>query len=181
MSTVINIIDCEATCNHGHSMENAEVIEFGISVVDYKHFEIIKTSSIIVKPTTQSISNYCENLTGITQKQVDIDGITFSEACEILHKEYASTNRIWGSWGNFDKFVITDQCCREEVPYPFGHVTHLNIKTLFRIFKGLNKEVDMAKALDMLNLYHIGKHHSGELDSYNISCIFLDILRHIRY
>jgi len=179
MSTLINICDVECTCDKGHSNQNADIIEFGISVVDYRSLEIVKTDSIIVKPTTQNISSYCTTLTSITQEMVD-EGITFTEACSILHKEYASSNRIWGSWGNFDKHIIQDQCERENVPYPFGYVTHLNIKTLFKLYKNLKIEVDMMKALQILGIQHIGTHHRGDNDAYHISFIFLEILKKLR-
>lgn len=179
MGNLINIIDCEATCDNGHSNQNSEIIEFGISVVDYRSLEIVKTDSIIVKPTTQSISSYCTSLTSITQEMAD-KGFTFTEACKILRKEYASTNRIWGSWGNFDKHIIQDQCERENVPYPFGYTTHLNIKTLFKLYKNLKNEVDMMKSLNILGIKHTGTHHRGIDDAQNISIIFLNMLTKLR-
>lgn len=179
MSSLCNIIDVECCCNHGHSNPDADIIEFGISVVDYKYVEIVKTASIIVKPTTQTISPYCTILTSITQEMVD-EGVTFTEACKILRKEYSSSDRIWGSWGNFDRNIILDQCEREDIPYPFGYVTHFNIKTLFKLYKNLKVEVDMMKALQMLNIRHTGTHHRGSNDAFHISLIFLEILKKLR-
>jgi len=180
MSTLINVCDIECTCDNGHSNQNSDIIEFGISVIDYRSLEIVKAASIIVKPTTQNISSYCTTLTSITQEMVD-EGITFIEACSILRKEYASTNRIWGSWGNFDKHIIQDQCERENVPYPFGYVTHLNIKTLFKLaYPSLKKEVDMTTALKIMNIEMKGTLHRGSDDSLNIALIFCVLLKRLR-
>lgn len=179
MSSIINIIDLECCCDRGHSNIDADIIEFGISVVDYKSLEIVKVASIIVKPTTQTISSYCTTLTSITQEMVD-EGVTFTEACKILRKEYASSDRIWGSWGNFDKNKVLDQCEREDILYPFGYVTHINIKTWFKLYKNLKVEVDMMKALQMLGIKHTGTSHRGSNDALHISLIFLEILKKMR-
>lgn len=184
MSKIINIIDVESTCESGRgSGYISEIIEIGISTVNTETLEMKTYPSIFIKPIFNGISDYCHNLTGITQSVVD-DGISFKEACNILRKQFASKKRTWASYGNYDRAMFERmddlyEPSSDIVLYPFGP-NHINIKELFRIVYNLNKPVDMIKALNIMNLYHIGRHHNGSDDCYNISCIFIELLKRLQ-
>ena len=62
----------------------------------------IERESIIVKPERSQVSEFCTQLTTLTQAEVD-QGITFSEACALLGRRYKSLERVWASWGNYDQ------------------------------------------------------------------------------
>ena len=182
MSKIINCIDVESTCDATIKCGYiSEIIEIGISTVNIETFELKTYPSIFIKPEINGISDYCQNLTGITQSIIN-NGVTFKEACTILRKRFASKKRTFASWGNYDRSMFERMCeynQYKDVPYPFNP-NHLNIKELFRIIYNLDKSVDMTKALEIANLYHVGRLHSGEMDAYNISVIFLNILRKLR-
>jgi len=55
--------------------------------------------------------------------------------------------------------------------YLFGG-THLNIKNLFALKWGLSKEVDLKKALKILNKELVGQHHNALDDALNTIEIF---------
>jgi inhibitor of KinA sporulation pathway (predicted exonuclease) len=180
------IIDFEATCwNHKtpDGMHN-EIIEIGISGVDYVTKEIKLRDTIIVKPEFSEISDFCTGLTTITQEFVDEHGVTFAEACEILETKYKSRDRIWLSWGEYDKNIIAANCELKGIRNPFGR-THINMKPLFSFAFGIKTDLGVVQALDRLGMDFEGTAHRGGDDAYNIARIlqqtFLPVMQNPRY
>ena len=87
----IVIIDIEATCWEGFDapkgMQN-EIIEIGVCLLNPKANPITVTDkrSILVKPQESYISPFCTELTSITPKMVEENGIGFDEAKKILRR-----------------------------------------------------------------------------------------------
>lgn len=173
------VVDVESTCWEKEPPPGmiSEIIEIGITVVNIQSLELEKSQSIIIKPTMSEVSEFCTNLTTITQTDVN-KGITYEQACKILRKEFDSKNRPWASYGDYDRYMFENMSKLCLVQYPFGS-RHLNIKTLFAMAYGLNKEVGMTKALSILNIKLKGTHHRGVDDSYNIALIFTDMIKKI--
>jgi inhibitor of KinA sporulation pathway (predicted exonuclease) len=165
LNRLVNVIDVESTAwekpEKPGKDEIQEIIEIGITVVDIKEVKIVDSNSIVVRPQRSRISKFCTSLTGWTQEQVD-KGITFQEATKKLVKEFGSNDRLFISWGDFDRNQDYD------VKYPFGP-RHLNLKNLFTLLYGLDKELGMDKALDYLA-------HNGQADSNNIAKILCHII-----
>lgn len=170
------VIDVEATCWEGKKPDNQqnEIIEIGICTIDIETAQPAEPESIIVKPENSVVSEFCTKLTTITQDMVD-NGISFSHACDILKQKYLSKQRVWTSWGNYDKNQFEEQCKAYKVEYPFGS-NHINLKTLFSVLRKLPHEVGMAKALELLNIPLKGTHHRGVDDAKNIADIFIELL-----
>ncbi len=172
----IIVVDVEATCWQGKppaGQEN-EVIEVGICVVDIISGQAIEKDSILVKPERSQVSEFCTQLTTITQSQVDA-GIYFAEACSLLRKNYSTHQRVWASYGEYDKRQFERQCQARSIKYPFGP-KHINVKNLFAIINAMDREVGMARALEILNLPLEGTHHRGGDDAWNIGRILSRLL-----
>jgi inhibitor of KinA sporulation pathway (predicted exonuclease) len=139
----ILVVDVESSCWDKDQPKNeiSEIIEIGIAVVNIDKLEITNNSTIIVKPQRSKISKFCTDLTTLTQDQVD-QGITFQEATNLLLTEYNSKNRIFVSWGDYDRKMFENNSRDYNVKYPFGP-RHLNLKNLFALANGLEKEVGM--------------------------------------
>ncbi|MEA5469369.1 3'-5' exonuclease [Spirulina sp. 06S082] len=170
------VIDIEATCwKKGPPPEQEnEIIEIGIAPIDLTTRTIEDKVSILVKPQCSTVSEFCTELTTLTQEQVDT-GISFADACLHLRKQYLSEKRVWASYGDYDRRMFAKQCQARGLRYPFG-VRHLNVKTLLAIAKSLPREVGMARALEMLDLPLEGTHHRGHDDAWNIARILMKIL-----
>ena len=80
-------------------------------------------------------------------------------ACKRLKKEFASADRLWASWGDYDRRQFECVCQSAGVAYPFG-LTHLNVKTLFAVSMGLNHEVGLDGACER-NQYADGRDASS--------------------
>lgn len=173
---LINVIDIESTCweKTPPAGEQSEIIEIGICTLDIQSGVRIEKESILVKPVFSSVSSFCTQLTTLTQAQVD-QGIVFAEACTILKKKYLSKDRVWASYGDYDRKQFEKQCQILNITYPFG-ARHINVKTLLSLIFGLTKEVGMAEALNLLNLPLEGIHHRGADDAWNIGGILSELL-----
>lgn len=167
------IIDIESTCWEQDTPKEqmSEIIEVGVCILNVSTLNIEDNFNLIVKPQKSKISSFCTKLTGWTQNKVD-KGISLSEACDILCKQYKSSKRTWASYGDYDRKQFERQCRDPEygAKYPFGP-THLNIKNLFALKHKLPKEVGMDKALNLIGLQLEGIHHNGKDDAINISKI----------
>jgi inhibitor of KinA sporulation pathway (predicted exonuclease) len=172
----ILVVDIEATCWNGKTPpgEENEIIEIGITPLDIATGEPLSKDSILVKPTRSTVSDFCTQLTTLTQEQVN-QGIPFAEACQILKQKYRAADRVWASYGDYDRKQFTKQCESFGVKYPFNP-RHINVKTLFAIMYALPKEVGMAKALEILNLPLEGIHHRGGDDAWNIAKILSQLI-----
>jgi len=168
----ILVIDLEATCWRGNPPEGmvSEIIEIGIAVVDFTTKEVIETDSIIVKPQTSTISEFCTELTTITQEMVDEKGVSFEEACKILKTKFKSDRRLWASWGKYDLLQIEKDCKLNKVDYPMGR-DHYNLKPLFTLKHSLKSDLGVSTALNYLRLEFEGTPHRGIDDAKNIARI----------
>lgn len=144
-----------------------EIIEIGICVLDLETLAIEKPKSIIVKPNG-FISDFCTQLTSITQDMVDRDGIALQNALNLIQKEYNVSSKVWGSWGDFDRNQFFKECGFKRIRYPFGP-QHINLKTIFSITYGFRQELGMPEALNHLGISLDGTHHRGLDDALNIA------------
>lgn len=173
----ILIVDVEATCWDGPSPEGMDndIIEIGICLLDVNSGEISDNRGILVKPERSTISDFCTELTTITPKMINEDGISYREACAILRKEYNSNSRAWASFGAYDAKQFQRQSTALNIGYPFGP-SHINVKTLFALKRKLGHEQGMAGALAILGIPLEGTHHRGVDDAKNIAKILRWIL-----
>lgn len=171
----LNVIDVEATCWKGRppAGQRNEIIEIGLCVVDIERRERVAKRQIMVRPHVSTVSEFCTELTGHTQADVD-RGVGFADACAVLKREYDSGNRPWASWGDYDRKQFDAQCRIAAIAYPFGPV-HTNAKKVFGARRGM-KGPGMARALDLAGLPLEGRHHNGTDDAWNIAALVLGLV-----
>jgi inhibitor of KinA sporulation pathway (predicted exonuclease) len=179
-SSLLNVIDVEATCWDGQPPPGSvnEIIEIGLTVVDVAARSRASRHRILVRPTRSRVSDFCTELTGLTQAEVE-QGITFAEACRLLVGEHGAGRRPWASWGEYDRRQFARQSQADGVPYPFGYPTertHTNAKAVFTTAYGLSKKPGMSHALQIAGLPLEGRHHRGEDDAWNIAALVLNLL-----
>lgn len=148
--------------------QESEIIEIGIALLDAETGEISDNEGILVKPKNSKVSPFCTELTTLTQQQLDEEGMSFSEACQILENKYSQYT--WASYGAYDIKMMTAQCNKRNIDYPLSE-SHINVKQLFAEKKGLKKPVGMAGALYVLGIPLEGTHHRGVDDANNIAKI----------
>lgn len=178
----IVVVDLEATCwqNEDGSKtppqgEQSEIIEIGACFLDCQTGKISHKSSYVIKPRFSKISKFCVELTGLTQEIVD-QGMHFEHAVNKFRKEFGVKNRVWATWGDYDRIEFEKNCKLYNIEYPFG-VKHINAKTLFSLLNGLPREMGVSKALEYLSMNFIGQQHRGDDDAYNTARIISKMLR----
>jgi inhibitor of KinA sporulation pathway (predicted exonuclease) len=176
----ILVVDIEATCWDGSPPDGqqSDIIEIGICPIELTTLTRLEKRSLLVQPTRSSISPFCTELTSLTAEHLTT-ALPFRDACRVLEKEYDSRERIWASFGDYDRRQFEKQCTETGVRYPFG-TRHLNIKTLFALAKSLPLEIGMAQAVQFLGLKLEGTHHRGHDDAWNIANIFVELLTKAR-
>ena len=176
----ILVVDLEATCWDGEPPVGHvnEIIEIGICPLELTTGKRLEKRSILVKPERSTVSPFCTSLTTLTAEQV-AGGISFIEACAILKKQYQARDRVWASFGDYDRNQFQRQCDDMRIAYPFG-TRHINVKTLFALSRGLPAEVGMAQSLEMFGIALEGTHHRGDDDAWNIAGILAKLLEKLR-
>ena len=177
----ILVIDVESTCWKGQwppPGQISEIIEVGLCVVDVARLERIEKRCILVRPVRSEISPFCTELTTLKAEDFVTAG-TLADAVSVLKREYRSLERLWVSWGDYDRNQFL-RCCKElTVPYPFGP-RHMNLKTLFGVAYGDLKESGLDEACERIGMPLEGTHHRGVDDAWNIAGILCRLLAKIR-
>lgn len=176
----ILVVDVEATCWEGNPPpgQMSEIIEIGLCVVDVAALERVERRSILVRPLRSTISPYCTQLTTLTQADVDA-GIPLAEACRMLADDYKAGQRLFASFGDYDRQQFERNTADFGLRYPFGP-THLNIKNLAAVAYDWSREVGMSEALKRAGLLAEGIHHRGGDDAWNIAALLCHLLRRMR-
>ncbi|MEV0647367.1 3'-5' exonuclease [Phytomonospora sp. NPDC050363] len=172
----LNVVDVEATCWQGQAPPGQvnEIIEIGLCVVDLGTRERVAKHRILVRPARSTVSEFCAELTGLTQEDVE-SGVSFEEACRVLDSEHRARSRAWASWGDYDRKQFERQCGRGPAVYPFSS-RHTNAKAVFGESYELRRRPGMAQALNVAGLPLEGRHHSGADDAWNIGALVLRLV-----
>ncbi len=176
----ILVIDVESTCWDGPTPDgqSSEIIEIGICLIDVPSLERLDKRSLLVKPERSTISDFCTELTTL-KPQIFASAGTLADAVKTLKKEFGSQDRLWASWGDYDRRQFERVCGEAGVGYPFG-VSHLNVKSLFAVAHGLSHEVGLDGACSKLGMEMEGTHHRGDDDAWNIAGVLCKLLRDSR-
>lgn len=177
---LVNVIDVESTCWEGGWKaippgQRSEIIEIGICVVDLANASLADTATVLVKPAASTVSAFCTELTSLTPAML-ADGISFAEACRILRREHHSRDRLWVSYGDYDRVQFQRNCEATGTPYPFGR-RHLNLKAMLGLLRQPPGETDLMAALAEAGLSPEGRHHRGIDDAINTARLLLWMLR----
>jgi inhibitor of KinA sporulation pathway (predicted exonuclease) len=171
------VIDLECTCwdREDSNKQPHETIEIGAILLD-ENYSPIKEFDIFVKPLDNfALTEYCTNLTSITQKDVD-SAPTLSVAISRLKEWLGNTDDItFCSWGYFDKEQLLEDCKRNMIDYPFNE-DHINVKARFSKVMERTRKVSLKKALRILGIQFEGTPHRGGDDAKMIAKVFKFIM-----
>jgi inhibitor of KinA sporulation pathway (predicted exonuclease) len=175
------VIDIESTCWNGGFPPRGQandIVEIGLCPLELATGRRLEKRSILVRPERSTVSGFCTELTTLTEEQVN-GGIAFKDACKVLEDEYRSHDRLWASFGDYDRRQFEKQCRETGVPYPFGP-SHLNVKTLSAISKSLPGELGLPQTMALFGLPFEGTHHRGHDDAWNIAALLWEIVKRCR-
>lgn len=181
----IVVVDLEATCweqsQHIPKGMTNEIIEIGIAKVVLADGNVtpVRCPSIVVKPAVSEISKFCTQLTGWTQARIATEGVPLLDACGTLLRDHTVGYKTFASWGDYDRNQFTRECRQKGLRYPFGP-THMNVKNLFAVLRGITTEVGVGDAMEMLGMKFDGRPHNGGDDAYNIARVLSVLIKSSR-
>ncbi|XP_048135137.1 3'-5' exoribonuclease 1-like isoform X1 [Rhodamnia argentea] len=176
------VIDFEATCDKEKNPHPQEIIEFPSVIVSSMTGKLEACFQTYVRPTcNQHLSDFCKDLTGIQQSQVD-RGVTLSEAL-LSHDKWLekkgikNTNFAVVTWSNWDCRVMLESECRyKKIRKPSYFNRWINLKVPFReVFGGLR--CNLREAVEVAGLTWHGRAHCGLDDAKNTASLLIVLLR----
>jgi len=164
------IVDLESTCYENEPPHFfSEIIEIGAVVFDPASLEVIGEFQRFVKPMLFPIlSDFCKQLTSITQEQVD-GGVSIDQALKEIGAFARKYDAVFCSWGYYDRKQIERVCLRFSIPYPFQKA-HISLKHEHSAFYGI-KKLGLGQALRFHGFTLEGTHHRAIDDARNIAKI----------
>lgn len=172
------VLDFEATCDKNDKPVPQEIIEFPVLKVNGKTFAIDDRFHQYVQPEVhKELTQFCTELTGIIQDQVD-GRPHIKETLQSFHEWMKSQNllnpnvsSVFVTCGDWDlKTMLPHQCKYFNIDIPDYFKKWINIKKPFCDVTGTYTK-GMMPMLDMLNIRHEGRLHSGIDDCLNIARI----------
>jgi ERI1 exoribonuclease 3 len=172
------VLDFEATCDKDAHLMPQEIIEFPVLKVNSRTFETEAEFHQYVQPDVhKQLSVFCTELTGIIQEQVD-DQPNLAQTLQLFDQwmnEQGLLNpgsrSVFVTCGDWDLQTMLYQQCKYLNIQPAAYFRRwINIKKPFCDVTGTYPK-GMMQMLSMLNLPHIGRHHSGIDDCRNIASI----------
>ncbi|KAJ3612618.1 hypothetical protein NHX12_020886 [Muraenolepis orangiensis] len=182
----ICVVDFEATCQEDNPPEfHHEIIEFPVVLINTHTLEIEDAFQEYVRPELNTqLSDFCVELTGITQKTVD-EADPFHQVLQrvvrwLQERELGTKHKYIlltdGSW-DMSKF-LNIQCRISRIRYPPFAKKWINIrKSYMNFYKMPRTQTRLSTMLEKLGLQYEGRPHSGLDDSRNIARIALRMLR----
>ena len=163
------VVDLEATCDQDAlPRPQREIIEIGAVLVDGQTYEAIGEFQTFVRPVRHPVlTQYCLELTTITQQQVD-EAPTFAEALEAFTRFISkdSTARFC-SWGKYDSRQLQQDCDYHGLDYPFDG--HLDLASSFRRKQGFIRRLGLKEALERAGIPMVGTQHRGIDDARSLA------------
>lgn len=170
------ILDLEATCDKGQ-FDN-EIIEIGAIKLNQNLEEVSRFNKFIKPKENPILTDFCKELTSITQEQVDT--AEYFETVIKEFQEWLGEDYFLCSWGFYDKNQFIKDCQRYKIATNWLD-NHISIKHQHQNIFKLRKGVGVVRALDMMGLVFEGTHHRGIDDTINITKIFRSIFNRLEF
>jgi 3'-5' exoribonuclease 1 len=179
----ICVLDVEATCDHGFRDYIHEIIEFPVVIIDMqKDGAVAHEFHSYVRPTINTtLTEFCTELTGITQQQVDA-APTLAEVLAMFEEwrmekglMYDDDRKdfIFAADGPWDlRYFLHGECTRKGIAKAAYFDKWCNVKQLFADFYHLRSR-KIHKMLEHQGLRFEGRLHSGIDDTRNIARIVM--------
>ncbi|CRK97216.1 CLUMA_CG010613, isoform A [Clunio marinus] len=185
------VVDFEATCfEKPHSRKIQEIIEFPAVLFNLESGLVEAEFHKYLKPVEDPVlSDYCTNLTGITQETVD-EGSSLADVLEdfkvwlkkvlkeknlILPKTKKSNlegNCALVTWGNWDfNIQLKYECNRKKIRRPPFFNQWIDLKEIYSEKGTFKDSFSFADALAQSGITFVGRPHNGLDDARNTAML----------
>ncbi|XP_073697825.1 LOW QUALITY PROTEIN: ERI1 exoribonuclease 2 [Garra rufa] len=185
------IIDFESTCWREKNSSGQEIIEFPAVLLNVSNGEVESEFHSYVQPQERPVlSDFCRELTGITQDQVDsapplhICLSRFSRWLQGLQQERGVVFETdsagpapsghpcaFVTWSDWDLGVcLLYECKRKQLSVPEALKSWIDLRATYRLFYN-RKPKGLRGALLDLGIQFTGREHSGLVDARNTALL----------
>lgn len=176
---IIIIVDFEATCDENEQSvprNKMEIIEIGAVKVRLSDFQGIDEYQSLVRPVrTPKLTNFCVNLTGIQQHEVDSAKSFYEVAHEFFTWCWKDTDALaWCSWSMYDYYQLEQDCKHFFIDNELTCIEHINLKNMYGDVS-YGRRRGLKNAVSEQGLRFQGRNHRGLDDARNA----LEIIKHM--
>ncbi|WP_196364164.1 3'-5' exonuclease, partial [Vibrio anguillarum] len=145
-----------------------EIIEIGAVKVRLSDFQCIDEYQSLIKPVrTPILTEFCTELTGITQRDVDSASSFYEVITDFFNWCWQSSTTVaWGSWAMYDYYQLEQDCEHFFVDNELLCIEHLNLKNLYGDATH-GRRRGLKNAIIEQNLSFEGRNHRGLDDAKN--------------
>jgi inhibitor of KinA sporulation pathway (predicted exonuclease) len=155
--------------------EYREIVQIGAVIVETDNFDELDSFSVFVKPKVNpKLSEYFTNLTKITQKEVNEEGIDFETAINRF-SEWSGDLHLY-SWGKGDQKAFKESSKLANIELPFKELRFHTVKDIFSD-NGISTEGYMSSTI----IEAFGKKPAREgHDALNDAMTIVDALKELK-
>ena len=183
MSKTILCIDTELSCWEDSAFQRQqvmEIFEFGMAEIDVETLTISRSGRYFVKNTRHEVTPFCTNLTGITQRILDKQGLPLEHVSQLLSERWGVGNKMKPlvAWGDESKWMRRDFDAKG-INYPF-HNSLINLAHYYRFgfLTGKNAKSSMKKACARYNVPVTQPQHSAVSDAITLANLTIAMIKH---
>jgi|TARA_R110000868_G_scaffold57461_1_gene177376 inhibitor of KinA sporulation pathway (predicted exonuclease) len=170
MSNVIIVYDTESTCwskNDGTSSwwcedwQEPEIIQISAIKIETQNFtEVGKPFDVFIKPTINPVlSDYCTDLTSITNAHLNKEGLSFVDGCKLFNAYCGTDERH--SYGGDHSVLNYNLRDLYNLPAEINDFTGHDIRTLFTKIDPSTKSVNSGALSQHFKLaFHANQHYA---------------------
>ena len=166
-------LDLEATCakDNGFARSERETIEIGAVALDAGRAVVGEFQEYIRPVHHRTLTAFCTELTGITQRQVDAAAFFPHVFARFSAWVAMFDDAFIFSWGHYDRKQLVQDCRRHEITYdlPKGFA---DFKNLFFKKQKLLPRQGLELTLSGLGMRFEGRPHSALSDTKNTARLF---------
>ncbi len=163
----IVVINTQTTCWEDQQPidEESEIILISVCLLSVNTLRTHSPSCFVIKPTKSSISDFCYEITGLTQAAVN-NGIHLHKALEAISSKFNIKNRVAACYGLFP----------EELKNHFNN-RQINIQSMLPIVFNLKEELDLVEAAEVSGIEYEGELYDVKNNAINASRVLAEIIR----
>lgn len=177
----ILFVDLELTCWTGAPPpgETSEIIEIGLAEVDPAALAVTRSGRFLVRPPTSTVSDFCAELTGITQDDLRRHGRPLPEVFGSLRKDWGPGRKAWYAWGA-DRILLDQAIARGDAEgHPFSP-GFFDLAQMYASLRGCSERVSLEDALTREGLAPEGRRHSAEGDAVDAARVWMRLAACLR-
>lgn len=169
-------VDFEATCDSPNQLDPMEIIELAFANVDLKTNSTTSLFTSYVKPIVNpQLTSFCQELTGITQADVDRAdklNLVFPKIIKWMQDEkimdsndqlISKPNSALLSWGNYDIVTLQKNCQANHIELPLFFNKWIDVRKIYFNHKNV-WPTSFHNLLDDNNITPEGRIHCAKDD-----------------